>query len=140
MDEIEISSEENSKKGKNIFFEYGAHFKYESLYDSLNNLKIRNFSINKEGKINDNKNNNEKNNVKSRNIKLNNQIRSINIYYANNKNKENKTSILNKTENLKKAEKIKNDLKKDFKIQLKNNNKINAKSTSHSKKIKVLKK
>ena len=55
MDEIEISSEENSKKGKNIFFEYGAHFKYESLYDSLNNLKIRNFSINKEGKINDNK-------------------------------------------------------------------------------------
>ena len=140
MDEIEISSEENSKKGKNIFFEYGAHFKYESLYDSLNNLKIRNFSINKEGKINDNKNNNEKNNVKSRNIKLNNQIRSINIYYANNKNKENKTSILNKTENLKKVEKIKNDLKKDFKIQLKNNNKINAKSTSHSKKIKVLKK
>ena len=150
MDEVKenFSDEEKNIKGKKKqFYEYGAHFKYENLYETLNKLKIRNLSGNEERKISNNKKNTL--DVKSRNIKLNNQMRSINLYLGNNKNKENKTSLLPKTDNLKHNinnhnEKINNKktIKKEEKnsknnIHKKNNNKGNAKSRSQPKRITI---
>ena len=94
MDEIK---DFKISQGKNNCFEYGALFKYDKLYDSLNNLKIRKTSSNEKRKC-DNKNNFEKNNIKSRNIQLNNQIQ---LNDEDKRNKGYKTLNLNKTENLK---------------------------------------
>ena len=101
MDEVKENfsdEEKNIKDKKKQFFEYGAHFKYENLFETLNKLKIRNLSGNEERKLFNNKRNTLE--VKSRNIKLNHQMRSINLYLGNN-NKENKTSLLPKTNNIK---------------------------------------
>ena len=147
MDKVKenFSNEEKNIKGKKKqFYEYGAHFKYENLCETLNKLKIRNLSGNEERKLSNNKRNTL--DVKSRNIKLNNQMRSINLYLGN-KNKENKTSLLPKTDNLKHKinnhnEKIndkkiinKKDKNSKNNIYKKNNNKGNAKSTSQPKRI-----
>ena len=149
MDEVKenFSEEEKNIKGKKKqFYEFGAHFKYENLCDTLNKLKIRNLSGNEERKLSNNKRNTL--DVKSRNIKLNNQMRSINLYLGNNKNKENKTSLLPKTDNIKHRinnhnEKINNKktIKKEEKNNKKNidrkNNKGNAKSSSQPKRITI---
>ena len=147
MDEVKenFSDEEKNIKGKKKqFYEFGAHFKYENLCDTLNKLKIRNLSGNEERKLFNNKRNTLE--VKSRNIKLNHQMRSINLYLGNN-NKENKTSLLPKTNNIKHRinnhnEKIndkkiinKKDKNSKNNIYKKNNNKGNAKSTSQPKRI-----
>ena len=147
MDEVKENfsdEEKNIKDKKKQFFEYGAHFKYENLFETLNKLKIRNLSGNEERKLFNYKRNTLE--VKSRNIKLNHQMRSINLYLGNN-NKENKTSLLLKTNNIKHRinnhnEKIndKKTIKKEEKnskisIYKKNNNKGNAKSTSQPKRI-----
>ena len=148
---------EDEDSEKNEFFEFGAHFKYEDLYNKLNELKKKLESLNQS------KNNISKNNIKripgkSRNIQLNNHIRSINIYLGD-KNKKNnnlvkinsnKTSILPKTEEIKqklnnqnekisieKKEKNKNFQSINYKKYLnKNSNgkKVETKSLSHPKK------
>ena len=129
MDEIK---DFKFSQGKNNCFEYGALFKYDKLYDSLNNLKIRKTSSNEKRKC-DNKNNFEKNNIKSRNIQLNNQLQ---LNDEDKRNKGYKTLNLNKTENLKdniNNHYIEKKLKNNF--RLKNNNIENEKSLSHPKKI-----
>ena len=150
MDEVKenFSDEEKNIKGKKKqFYEYGAHFKYENLCETLNKLKIRNLSGNEERKLSNNKRNTL--DVKSRNIKLNNQMRSINLYLGNNKNKENKTSLLPKTDNIKHKINNQNEIinnKKTIKkeeninknnFHKKNNNKGNAKSSSQPKRITI---
>ena len=106
IDDIENDDEQTIS---HQFFEYGAHFKYENLKelkknsDNMNHLNINRNQSNNPNRIP----------PRSRNIQLNNQIRSINIYFkdkSKNKNgnnpynlktRTNKTSIFPKTEGIK---------------------------------------
>ena len=155
--EIDDIDNDNEQTIAHQFYEYGAHFKYEDLYNQLKELKKNFDNMNH---LNNNRNSsNNPNRIppRSRNIQLNNQIRSINIYLkdkSKNKNgnnpynlktRTNKTSIFPKTEGIKhklncQIEKISNGeniMKKNNNIKLNNKKrkKNKSKDTINNKKV-----
>ena len=151
---INIISEKDNfseeKENKNIY-EYGAHFKYQDLYNKLFILKKKSDNLNLLKNTYNSLNDPNIIPGKSRNIQLNNRIRSINIYLKEkNKNKNvnkahnlkvktNKTSFLLKSERIKslnkQIEKVIKEKKnkKENKNNYINNKKKENKSSSHPK-------